>query len=202
MAICRISSCHKQEEEEESVLHFDIHPTPIQCRKPISFPHWNVGCRHRNDIVPILEPHLGCQRSVQCCNIGENLLGNTEMGGLTPPAVLSRRYSFRLPFVLIDGTWLGSSAFPLLWRSQKMDRFVDRLKRRIIFSRWNSKIAWEMEKSRNQRWIKLWLICSFILFWNKWIFDNKTMDRFYLYSQYFEMHRCDAKYNFDGSNNF
>ena len=47
------------ESSTESVLHFDIYPTPIQCRKPMSFRHWNVGCRHRNDIVPILEPHLG-----------------------------------------------------------------------------------------------------------------------------------------------
>ena len=45
-----------------------------------------------------------CQRSVQCCKIGENLLGNAEMGGITQPAVLSRWYSFRLPFVSIDGT--------------------------------------------------------------------------------------------------
>ena len=82
-------------------------------------------------------------------------------GRFTPPAILSRRYSFRLPFVLIDGTRLGSSAFPLLWRSQKMDRFVDRLKRRIIFSRWNSKIACEMEKIHCTRWTILWLICFF-----------------------------------------
>ena len=34
-----------------------------------------------------------------------------------------------------NGTRPGSSAFPLLWRSQKMDRFVDRFKRNIIFSR-------------------------------------------------------------------
>ena len=34
----------------------------------------------------------------------------------------------------------GSLAFPLLWRSQKMDRFVDRLKRRIVISRWNPTI--------------------------------------------------------------
>ena len=47
------------ESSTESVLHFDIHPTSIQCRKPMSFRHWNVGCRHRNDIIPILEPHLG-----------------------------------------------------------------------------------------------------------------------------------------------
>ena len=126
-----------------------------------------------------------CQRSVQCCKIGEKLLVNAEMGGLTPPAVLARRYSCWLPFVSIDGTRLGSSAFPLLWRSQKMDRFVDWLKRRIIFSRWNSKIVWEMGKSRNQRWTILWLICSFILFWNKFIFDTKKTDRIDLYSQYF-----------------
>ena len=47
------------ESSTESVLHFDIIPTPIQCRKPMSFRHWNVGCRRRNDIVPILELHLG-----------------------------------------------------------------------------------------------------------------------------------------------
>ena len=75
-----------------------------------------------------------CQQSVQCCKIGENLLGSAEMGDITSPAILSRRYSFRLPFVSIDGTRLGSSAFPLLWRSQIMDRFVDCLKLRIIFS--------------------------------------------------------------------
>ena len=46
-----------------------------------------------------------CQRSVQCCKIGENLFENAEMGALTPPAVLSRRYSFRLPFVSIYDPW-------------------------------------------------------------------------------------------------
>ena len=87
-----------------------------------------------------------CQRSGQCCKAGENLLGNAEMGGLTPPAVLSRRYFFRLPFVSIDGTQPGSSAFPLLWKSQKMDRLMNRLKRRIVFSRWYSTIARKIEK--------------------------------------------------------
>ena len=51
---------------------------------------------------------------------------------------------------------------------------IDRLKRRGIFSRWNSKVAREMGKSRNQRWTILLLICSFILFCNKCIFDNKN----------------------------
>ena len=148
------------------------------------------------------------------------------MLGLTQPAVLSRNYSYRLPFVSIDGTRLGSSAFPISWRSQKIDQFMDRLKRRIIFSRWNSKIAWKTGKSCNKRWTILWLICSylwrggetlvkfehhrlnvwvvsvlffvinikhldvkhilinsFILFWNKCIFDNKKTDRINLYPQ-------------------
>ena len=60
------------------------------------------------------------------------------MGGLTPPDIFSRRYSFRLPFVSIDETRLGSLEFLLLLRRQKMDRFVDRFERRIIFSRLNS----------------------------------------------------------------
>ena len=90
-----------------------------------------------------------CQWSVQCSKPGENLLGNAKIGGLTPPALLSRSCFFRLSFVSIDGTRPGSSAFPLLWRSQKMDRFVDRLKRRIIFSRWYSKIVRKIKKSNS-----------------------------------------------------
>ena len=88
-----------------------------------------------------------CQRSVQCCKTGNNLLGNAEMGGLTPPTVLSKRCCLRQRFVAIDGTRPGSSAFPLLWRDQKMDRFVDRLKRPIVFSRWYPTNARKMEKS-------------------------------------------------------
>ena len=71
----------------------------------------------------------------------QDILGNAEMGGLSPPAVLSRRCSFWLPFVSMDGTRPGSSAFPLLWRSQKMDRFMDCLKRRIVFPRCYPTIA-------------------------------------------------------------
>ena len=43
---------------------------------------------------------------------GQDILGNAEMGGLTPPAILSRRCSFQLTFVSFDGTRPGSSAFP------------------------------------------------------------------------------------------
>ena len=43
-------------------------------------------------------------------------------------------------------------AFPLLWRRQEMDRFVDRLERRIMFLRWYSNIARrKMEKSSGWR---------------------------------------------------
>ena len=76
------------------------------------------------------------QCSTTCHKTFKDILGNAEMESLTPPVVLSKRCSFRLPFVSIDGTRSGSSAFPLLWRSRKMDRFVDRLKRLIVFSKW------------------------------------------------------------------
>ena len=79
------------------------------------------------------------QCSATCHKTGQDILGNVEMEDLPPPAVLSGRCSFRIPFVSIDGTRPGSSTFPLLWRSQKIDRFVDRLKRRIVFSRENFK---------------------------------------------------------------
>ena len=59
----------------------------------------------------------------------------------------TRRYSIRLPFVSFDGTRPGSAAFPFLYRSQEMDRFVDRLKRRIVYSICHPPIASKMEKS-------------------------------------------------------
>ena len=88
----------------------------------------------------------------------QDILGNTEMGGLNPPAVLYRSCSFRLPFVSIDGTRPGSSAFPLLRRNKKIERFVDYLKRRIVFSRSYPTIAREMEKSSGQRRTVFWII--------------------------------------------
>ena len=71
------------------------------------------------------------QCSATCRKTGQDILGNAELWGLTPSALLSRRCSFWLPFVSIDGTRRGSSAFSLWWRSRKMDR----LKRPIVFSR-------------------------------------------------------------------
>ena len=37
-------------------------------------------------------------------------------------------------------------------RNQKLAPKLNHLQRRVIFSRWNSKIAWEMGKSSRQRW--------------------------------------------------
>jgi len=40
----------------------------------------------------------------------------------------------------------------LFRKNQKLAPKLDRLQKRVIFSRWNSKIAWEMGKSSRQRW--------------------------------------------------
>ena len=64
------------------------------------------------------------QCSATCRKTGQSILKNAWMGGLTPPAVFFRRCSFRLPFVLFDGTRSGASAFSPLWMSHKMDQFV------------------------------------------------------------------------------
>ena len=88
-----------------------------------------------------------CQCSTTCLKTVQDLLGNAEIGSLTPPAVLSSRCSFQLLFVSIDGIRHGSLAFPLLCRSQRIDRFVDSLKRQIIFSWWYPTIATKMRKS-------------------------------------------------------
>ena len=101
-------------------------------------PHY----QERHDSYP---PAWQCLAT--CRKTGQDIVGDVEVGDLTSPAILSRRYSFRLPFVSIDGTRPGSAAFLLLRRSQKMDRFVDRLIRRIVFSRWYPTIARKMKKS-------------------------------------------------------
>ena len=46
------------------------------------------------------------QRPIQCRKISQDILGNAEMGGLTLRALLSRRCSFWLPLIPIDGTQL------------------------------------------------------------------------------------------------
>ena len=94
-------------------------------------------------------------------------IANAGMLGHSPPAVLSSCCSFRLPCVSIDGTRPGSSAFPLLWTSQKMHRFVERLKRSIVFSRCYPTFARKMEKSSGYRWTVLWIINRLSLFKKK-----------------------------------
>ena len=54
----------------------------------------------------------------------------------------------------IERNW---SAFPLLWKSQKLYRFVDRLKRRIVCSRWYPTIAIKMEKSSGGQYFKSYI---------------------------------------------
>ena len=77
---------------------------------------------------------------------GQDILGNAEMGCLISPAVLSRGCPIQILLVSTESTRSGSSVFPLLWSSQKMDWFVDRLKRRIVFSRWYPTISRKMKK--------------------------------------------------------
>jgi len=45
-----------------------------------------------------------------------------------------------------------SSVHHFFRRNRKLAPKLDRLQRRVIFSRWNSKIVWEMGKSNRQRW--------------------------------------------------
>ena len=89
---------------------------------------------------------LAWQCSATCSGTGQDILENAKMGGLTPPSVLPRRCSFRLPFVSINGIRPGSSEFPLLWKIHKIDRFINRLKRRVVFSRWYPTIAKKIER--------------------------------------------------------
>ena len=52
----------------------------------------------------------------------------------------------------------GWPALPVLWRSKKLNRFVDSLKRWPIFSTWDSYATRKMGESSSQRWTILWII--------------------------------------------
>ena len=56
------------------------------------------------------------------------------------------------------GTRPGWPALPVLWRSKKLDRFVDSLKRWSVFSTRNSYATRKIGESSGQRWIILWII--------------------------------------------
>ena len=75
-----------------------------------------------------------------------------------PPAVFSRCCSLWLSLVSINGTRPGWPALPVLWRSKKLDRFVDSLKRWPVFSTRDSYATRKMGESSGQRWTILWII--------------------------------------------
>jgi len=64
------------------------------------------------------------------------------------------RRILRTLLLLITDCSEGCSNAPVhfLRRNRKLAPKLNRLQRRVIFSRWNSKIAWEMGKSSRQRW--------------------------------------------------
>jgi len=69
------------------------------------------------------------------------------------------------PDIAPSDYWLfrrNKSSVHFFRRNRKLAPKLDRLQRRVIFSRWNSKIAWEMGKSSRQRWTIL--LCSFFCF--------------------------------------
>ena len=52
--------------------------------------------------------------------------------------------------------WHGWPALPVLWRSKKLDRFVDSLKRPVFSTR--DSCARKMGENSDQRWTILWII--------------------------------------------
>jgi len=61
------------------------------------------------------------------------ILRNTQMESSTPPAVFSRHCSLRLPLVQIDDAWTVWAALHIIWRYQKLYRWLDNLKRWSVF---------------------------------------------------------------------
>jgi len=75
------------------------------------------------------------------------------------------RRILRTLLLLITGYSEGCSKSPVHFfrRNRKLAPKLDRLQRRVIFSRiaWNSKIVWEMGKSSRQRQYFNWSVHSF-----------------------------------------
>jgi len=78
--------------------------------------------------------------------------GNAQMECFIAPAVFSRHCSFWLLVFSKDATRFGKSPVHFFRRNRKLAPKLDSLQRRIIFSRWNSKIAWKIGKSSRLRW--------------------------------------------------
>ena len=123
---------------------------------------WNNHRRSVSNAIDAFEPSIERQTaaiqrdtikwfwqcSTPCCESGQDILGNVEMGSPTLPAVFSRRCFLWLSLVSINGTRPGWPALTVLWRSKKLDRFVDSLKRWPVFSYATRK----MGESSGQRW--------------------------------------------------
>ena len=93
--------------------------------------HWKTNGRN-TEMRDTIKWFWQC--SIPCCESGQDILGNVEMGNPTPLAVFSRRCSLWLSLVSINGTRPGWPALLVLWRSKKLDRFVDSLERWPVFS--------------------------------------------------------------------
>ena len=95
------------------------------------------------------------------------MLGNIEMGSSTPPAVFARCCFLGLSLVSINGTHPGWPALLVLWRSKKLDRFVNRFKRWPVFSTRDSYAARKVGESSGQRWSILCIINVWPVYYNK-----------------------------------
>ena len=91
----------------------------------------------------------------------------------TAPAVLSGHCSFWLLIVQLKDA--ASHRFTS-FRNRKLAPKLDRLQRRVIFSRWNSKIAWEIGKSSRQRQYFNWSVHSFCFEINAFLNTKKRTE--------------------------
>lgn len=60
-----------------------------------------------------------------CWKTCQNIHQNDQIGGPTPPVVYSRDCSIWLPHFSIEGPWSVWTMLHLLWRLQKLGRFLD-----------------------------------------------------------------------------
>ena len=90
------------------------------------------------------------QRSASCRKSRKKIFGNAQMRCFTTPAVFFGHCSWLL-VVPKDAARFGKSPVHFFRRNRKLAPKLDRLQRRVIFSRWNSKIVWEIGKS-SSRW--------------------------------------------------
>ena len=110
---------------------------------------WTVKTQYNERHDKVILQHDNARPHV--AKVVKTLLGNVEKGNPTPPAVFSRHCSLWLSLVSINGTRPGWPALPVLWRSKKLDRFVDSFKRWPVFSMQDSYATRKMGESSDQR---------------------------------------------------